>query len=64
MNTPNEMSEPTPLPYDYNLNINTLNGEASTIHMIRQSNGDEQIDWLSTVPKRKNMNAMSSTRTK
>ena len=42
LNKPNEVSAPTPLPYDYILNINTLNGETFTIQMLRRSEEDER----------------------
>ena len=44
----NETSAPTPLPYDYILNINTLNGETFTIQMVRRREEDECIEYLST----------------
>jgi len=48
LNKPYEVSAPTPLPYDYILNINTLNGETFTIQMLRRSEEDECQEWLST----------------
>ena len=42
-----ETSAPAPLPDDYILNINTLNGETFTIKMVGGGEGDEYIQDLS-----------------
>ena len=43
-----ENPEVTPLPYDYSVIINTLNGETFIIKMFRRSEEDECQEWLST----------------
>ena len=48
---PNETSAPTPLRYDYILNINTLNGETFNIYMIRTEKENECIEWCCTMSK-------------
>ena len=48
LNNANGTSAPSPLSYDYVLNINTLSGDTFNIELLRRSRGDELIEYMST----------------